>query len=702
MNPITARRPSLNEITANAMTPQGQRPSLDQITSSVLTPKPPVNPILGGAREFLGGLTFETSDELEAMFRSGQISGDEYRRLRDQIRGEREQFQKENKGTSMALNVAGGVAPTMAALALSGGTASPVVIPSLGARVARGVAAGMVTGAATGAGMAPERADVPKSAALTGGFGAVLGGTIPAAISGIGAGAGKLLDVAESPIRALAETVQRPASAPVPDLTRQIGPTRTAAAMLRNPAGELAQRVGVPILERRARSRAEAKLVQAMIDDGMTPEQAATRLQEMQSRGSPAAVADVGQENMLELTNTPYIIPGRGRQVLGRFFSDRAAGTSGRLAEGLEKTSTAKMGNVRAMVRQIDAERKAPAKALYERAYAHGEVQLDEDALNLLLTKDLRSAWFKGLRRSQLDAMTDADKVPLPKLFEVGVDEAGDEVIQLARNPTVRDIDVVKRGIDAMITKADNAEDRDMVRILRGVKDKLLSQTDEQAPDYKAARRFWGGQQGLMSALEQGKRFMRLGADDFEDAIAGLTEDEIGMYRIGAANAIAEQLRNKEGRQIALNVLTDPKAQQRLRSLYPDEESFQTLMNIVSDELQMAGPYRRLSGQSQTAQNLLNVLDFATDFRPGDIVPDPMSLGKRALMGLVNAGQQRAQQSSAAQLADLLTKQGPGAVAYLQSLQSRAAAQAAQAAAASKVGGRVGGVLGGQLNRRSY
>jgi len=173
------------------------------------------------------------------------------------------------------------------------------------------------------------------------------------------------------------------------------------------------------------------------------------------------------------------------------------------------------------------------------------------------------------------------------------------------------------------------------------------------------------------------------------------------MYRIGAANSIAEALRRREGRAVAINILTDPTAQQRLRAIYPDEEAFQQLLETVNDELKMAGPFKRISSQSQTAQNLLNVLDFATDFRPGDIMPEPKSMALRALAGIANAGSQRAKTSSAAELANILTTQGPEAIGYLQQLQQRAATQGARAQAGARAAGRTSGIVGGAINRRN-
>jgi hypothetical protein len=650
----------------------------------------------GVARSALGqGLGFQFGDEIEAGFRTGFGKLGDYKATRDQIRSEQAEFADQYPGLSIPAEIGGAIIPSAAALIASGGAAAPGVaarMAPLGARVARAAAAGAASGAVTGAGAAPEMEDVPAAAGLGAGVGTVVGGAIPAVGAGMRALGSRAVDVLETPIRAMAE------NAP-PPLPGSANPFQRAVRTATNAPALAAQKLTAGPLDRRAQRRAEGKLMQALADDELTPEMAAQRLEAMQARGAPGAVADVGEENLLELANTAYLIPGQGRRRVAEFFQGRVQGASGRLAEGVEKTSRSKLQNINQVVRQIDADRKPPAKLLYEEAYAHGPVQLNEDGINLLLTSDARKAWFEGLRRSRLEAFTDADKKPLPALFRVTKYNDGEETIELLRDPTVRDIDVVKRGFDALIGAAQRNEDADLARILTGAKNTLVTQVDVQAPAYKKARQFWGGQQGLMDALESGKRFLRGGADDFEDTLAGLNPDERDMYRLGAANAIAEQLRRREGRAVAVNILTDPTAQQRLRKLYPDEESFEMLRSMVEDELRMAGPYARMTRQSQTAQNLAGLLDFATDFRPGDLSMDAMGLARLALMGLANAGASRARTSTAAQLADLLTQQGPEAVAYLRGLSPAAAAAAQRAQIGARAGGRLGGVVGGQLIR---
>ena len=687
--------------------------SMEEIAASVLQGSKPLSTgemLLGGTRALLGqGLGLGWGDEAEAAARA-PFSDRNYTEIRDEIRGEQARFAGEYPKTNLALEIGGGALPAVGSLIATGGGSAPALAPALGARMARGAAVGMGAGAVTGAGMAPELEDVPRGAGVGGAIGAVGGAALPAIFSGARSMAGRGADVLEAPIRALAASApEAPAmGAPGGMLgpgagAPSSGPTRAAArAMqaLQNAPARAAQAL-VPALDRRQLSRAEQKYLQALIDDGMTPNAAAERLAQMQARGAPASLADVGEESMLELTNTPYLIPGPGRRTVSQFFGDRTQGTSGRLAESVEKSSGTTLGNVNKMARDMDAVRKPIANRLYQDAYAHGPLTFDDAALDKIMTKDFRRGWYEGRRLSRLEAFTDEDRQPLAPLFKVGRDEAGDEVVELLRPLTVRDIQLMKLGVDEAASRARRAGSKNEERVLTAAKKFVLDQVDAQVPVYREARQFWGGVQGLMNALEDGKLFLRGGSDDFADRVATLTPDEIKFYRMGAANAIAEALRKREGRAVAINILTDPTAQQRLQAIYPDEEAFQTLLSVVADERQMAGPLARMSRQSQTAQNLLNVLDFASDMRPGQFIPEPNMIGMQALSGLFSAGQRQAQSSSAAQLAELLTRQGPEAVQYLRSLQPQAQRQSARAAAGARAAGRTSGIIGGQVARRT-
>ena len=131
------------------------------------------SPAAETARAAAGGLTLGFADELEAALRSGAISGEEYTKIRDQLRAQQGQFRQESPSRALASEVGGALAMPLGAIA------KPVTRAfGLGGDVALG--AGL--GAATGVGMAPTMEQAPEEAIK----GSLMGGLFTGGVSGAG------------------------------------------------------------------------------------------------------------------------------------------------------------------------------------------------------------------------------------------------------------------------------------------------------------------------------------------------------------------------------------------------------------------------------------------------------------------------------------------------------------------------------------
>ena len=138
---------------------------------SVMAPVP-YNPTAERVRSAAGGLTFSLADELEAALRSGAVSGEEYKKIRDQLRAQQSQYALDRPIESTVSEVTGGLAMP-AALAVK-----PI---TRGAGILGDIALGTGTGALYGVGKAQEAANIPEEAIKN----ALLGGGITAGLSGV-------------------------------------------------------------------------------------------------------------------------------------------------------------------------------------------------------------------------------------------------------------------------------------------------------------------------------------------------------------------------------------------------------------------------------------------------------------------------------------------------------------------------------------
>lgn len=627
----------------------------------------------GAMRSLLQGVTFQNWDEIEAGVNAALDPELTYRNYRDAIREQDAEFRKAHPVAAGTLELGGAILPSAAALIASGGTAAPGVAaratPLLG-RAIQGATAGAGYGALQGIGAAPELKDVPEGVVTGGLIGGTIGGGIPVVGQAGRALLGGAGNMAESAVR--------------------------STAMGTGAAASAAQRL-MPMADRRAQRRAVQNILQRLQEDGLTPQQAADQLRSMTVRGTPAAVADVGGRNMLELANRPNLLGGEGREIMGNLAESRVAGSAERIATAANKNARTLRGNVNQMVRDIAERRKEPAAKLYDAAFAHGDVTLDSRGTALLMSADGQRAWNEGMRRSLLEFGPGSLRRLQPLFGEI-TDEAGAKRFGMLRSPTVQDVDYVKRGFDASIRIAQKQEDADLVRVLTKAKNELLAQVDAQAPAYAEARAFWGGEEGLMDALEAGKRILRGGADDFEDAVNALNPDELEMFRTGAVNAIREQLERRDGSVNAVRFMSDPTVIARLKRVFPDPVSFERLQSVVGDEARLAAVRNRLTNQSATAKNLGEMADemFSSTYTGGNPVTN---LTFSTLGSVRDAATRQARSASTDALARLLSQQGEGGAKFLEGLDDIARGVMARNAARQSAGARTAGYLGGATVR---
>lgn len=127
--------------------------------------------IQGAARSFAGGLSLNTSDEIESALTGQPV---------EQIRAEQKQFASEHPTTDLALSFAGGMAPALAGFGATGGA------KNLGARILSGAGTGAGLGAVAGFGAGEDGlSNRAESALLSGLIGGGVGAVFPAAMSGL-------------------------------------------------------------------------------------------------------------------------------------------------------------------------------------------------------------------------------------------------------------------------------------------------------------------------------------------------------------------------------------------------------------------------------------------------------------------------------------------------------------------------------------
>lgn len=297
-------------------------------------------------RAVLGqGLGMGWGDEAEAWLRS-KLGDQPYEQALGQIRQEYARYARENPGTTMAAEFAGGMAPAVGMMFVPGAQGAAVTQAqrsTMGA-LARLAALGGATGAVSGAGTAEEGGRV--GGAVTGGtLGTIIGGGAPVVLRGA-KGAGQWLRERYLPN------------------------------------------------ESTAKQRAEQMLYDAVVKRSkMTPQQIEAAMAQDRAMGVPSVLANLSPATA-RLTRGVAKVGGEGAETVEDVLTRQKLGTRERVQQQVQKGLTPK--DYDDALGDLQKDMRTKAAPLYESAYAQGEIT-DPAVLGFLS----RPQFKQGLKEAQ-------------------------------------------------------------------------------------------------------------------------------------------------------------------------------------------------------------------------------------------------------------------------------------------------------------
>jgi hypothetical protein len=494
----------------------------------------------------------------------------------DRLAGYRQdeaEFRESNPVSSFVGEAAGAVAGTVANPALRAITSAPAGASIL-AQTGRGALAGGALGGAYGFGSGEGGIENRAVGAATGAaVGAAAGAVAPALVQGVRKG-GQF----------------------VADKTINLLPFRQMGA-------------------------AERKVAEALMRDGMTPEQAAARLKEM---GPEAAIMDLGT-NVRGLARGAATMPGEGKtaitnKVVARQEGVRApnnvlqGGQANRVADSLDDLVPQK--GLESMD-ELTLRRMQAASPAYDEAFAKQGVysnRLQEFMDDPITKAGLR----KGLEVQRLESVA-AGKPFNPKdAAIVDFDAAGDPII--GGVPNMRTYDAVKRGLDALIEGEKNQFGKlsERGRALNLFKKAFVGHLDLLNPEYAAARSAYSGPSQLINALDAGRKFMSASEyanpDVLQRAVSKMSPDEQHYFRIGAVQAMRDKVGDSVVRaDVTKKLMGNNNLEKRISAAFGDETMYSKYIDGLKKESQMFETYSKITGNSATAERLAEQADIGVD-----------------------------------------------------------------------------------------
>ena len=550
----------------------------------------------GRLRALASGAAFTAADELEAMFRSGQISGDQYRAERNRIRDEQARYSGLNPAESYALEFTGGMVPGAltggGALLATGRRALPGVLNAVtqaAGRVpqwARLPAIAGAAGALSGAGAAPEMEDIPLYSATTG----ALSAAIPLGLQAI------------------------------PPVARGL---RNVARGFFPPSAAQAERTAQDII------------VNAMRRDRTAPQDVVNIMRERERLDVPTLMGETGGRQMRALTQRVATAPTTESSALLSQLEAMHAGAGprvrGRVAERFGESTdydTARQ-SVSDEMRDIFENEYAPA-------YAVGEI--NDPTINQRIRTNLLAPFWKDVKEG-MEAMAEAEGRDPSTAFRLKMEpvlDAQGNLVGLKPEggviPDVESLDMLKKVIDEK-TEAlwrSGAINRQQADALGQIRNTIVSRLDTLVPEYAAARANYRGAAEVRSAFDIGmgtnlrrgqQSVEKMRVSQLERMLADptLSTAERRALRIGYANSIVGKLGGARNGNRAASIVNDPDRLAKFRLLFDDPNEFNVMEAALRAEAENFGRRSAIIGGSRTEPMRIAGEDIARQMGEGDV-----------------------------------------------------------------------------------
>ena len=597
--------------------------------SDLVLGKRSVDPYLNTARAVLGqGVGMGWGDEAEAWLRS-KLGNESYETALPRIREEYGQYAKQYPITQGVSEFVGGAAPGIGMMFVPG--MQPAGLMRLGAL-------GAATGAVSGAGSATEgdRVSGAGGGALIGGG---LGVSLPIALRAAG-GAGKWL---RERLFSTPEVVQ---------------------------------------------DRALEKITAAMRDAKVNPRDVQVKMAQDRAMGVPSVMANANPA-LRDLAEAVAQRTGPGSHAIENALTAQKLGARDRVQAQTKKAL--KPVDYYGMEDSLTAQLRNNAKGLYEKAYAHGDVD-DPRIVEVLKNPQFKAFFDKARSIADTEAQTaklkgeDPLKFALPEIYKPSgrFDAKGNEILDLVKLPDVRTLDYIKRGIDATIDSGFRGQGMSTAEAsaLRDLRKQFVNAIDENVPDYKLARQTYAGDLEILDALRMGKdQFKSLDQEQIKKMVDAMGSGEKDAFRTGVARSIYDTIMVPSNNpNTAQRVIGSPDMQKKLSALFDNPAEFDLYKAALMRESQLFGESNKILGNSATArrQELGKSLDEDTGMIESAAQAATGNFSgalSNMVMGAIRSGQMS--KARAEKLAEMLMAKEPNEVAAaVQMIENYAAKQA--------------------------
>jgi hypothetical protein len=530
-------------------------------------------------RALAQGATFSYSDEAEAAARAA-VTGETYDEALEKIRREYAEYVAANPAEATGLEIAGGVGSTFVpgvgwvGHGVKAATGLGKITSPFLRTVAAGSLAGGVSGFGAGEGGFGERAQ-------TGALGTLFGGATAGALHGA-----------------------------VNIVPRGLGALRSLFAA---PTEDSATRTAQEVLDT------------YVLQTGKTYEELIEQARQDAAMGIPTALGQLSPE-LSRLSEAVMLRPTRGGNELIKELAETQTGARERVTSAV----TGAFPPTRGYYTELEGMQRGlrdRAQPLYEVAYKAGEV-IDDPRINeILRDPDFANAFSDALvnsRRLETAARLegkDPSTFQLQRVYDVNFDAQGNPTGSVLNNvtPNLRTLDAVKRALDAKITRLFRSGASNEAAPLREMRNALVSRLDDLVDEYRVARGQYAGDMEIIDAMEAGRNYKNMSAEQLASEFPKLTEGEQRAFQTGVLESIIRPVEETStNRNWAQQIIGSPAQRERLQTVLPPDE-YNLMRSALEREAAVYGQTRSALSGSQTAARTqaIDAIDSAIENATG-------------------------------------------------------------------------------------
>lgn len=418
-----------------------------------------------------------------------------------------------------------------------------------------------------------------------------------------------------------------------------LGPATQAVANVVGPVAKVVGGRAANVLPQKAQDYmglssadlARRRVAEALMRDGVTPEQVSARLSKL---GDDAVIAEAAKTQTLDLLDTMATLPGRTKNYTEQLIRQRQSGRAGRMTEAAEKQLSPDGARLADTVQDLISTRSTAATPLYDKLRPM-VLDVDSDLVSILQASEKLGA-FKNAK-----LIATAERVPFSLESTKGLEKA-----------PWTDLDMVKRGLDDLSQSSRSVNTKgeytDFGRAVLSLKKDLVNKVDGMTIDdagnsiYKAARAAYAGPSSMINSAELGRTILSKDASLIKDAVKDMSESEYKAFQVGAFEALRTKVGKQSGQTELMNMWKEPSTQEKLKEIFPSERSYREFAATVAAESRKKG-IEAVGRGSGTAGREARMEDqaFQTLKDIGAIGTAAKTMNLESLLGLIQSGWQR-------------------------------------------------------------